>query len=154
MSAQIFIEQLNVARWLLQNNTAEITDEDSLIQPEPGGNCLNWIVGHIVGARDLMLADVLGGEGVLSTETRERYNRGSDPIESSDEASLPFRDLLEAYETNHGRLMEILGAAYQHDLAFLRERRDELEAMAQKLLSTETLEAADVVEILGPAPTA
>ena len=50
-------------------------------------------------------------------------------------------------------MMEILGAAYQHDLAFLRERRDALEAMAQKLLATETLEAADVVEILGPAPT-
>ena len=50
-------------------------------------------------------------------------------------------------------LLETLGAAYQFDLDFLRERRDQLEAMAKRLLENETLEASDVVELLGPRPT-
>ena len=50
-------------------------------------------------------------------------------------------------------LMEILGASYEHDLKFLREHQDQLEKMAQRLLETETLDASDVTDILGPAPS-
>ena len=50
-------------------------------------------------------------------------------------------------------LMEILAASYEHDLKFLREHQDQLEKMAQRLLETETLDASDVTDILGPAPS-
>ena len=47
-------------------------------------------------------------------------------------------------------LVEIIATAYRDNLEFLREHRDQLEKMAKRLLETETLEAKDVVEILGP----
>ena len=111
MSAEVFVVQLNVANWLVQSNTADLSHEESLLQPEPGGNCLNWILGHIVGARDLMLVDVLGGEGVLPAEARERYNRGSDPVSAASDAPLRFGELRDAYQANHDRLVKALQAA-------------------------------------------
>ena len=33
-----------------------LTNEDSLLQPSFRGNCLNWILGHIVFSREPVLA--------------------------------------------------------------------------------------------------
>ena len=32
-----------------------LSHADSLLQPQPGGNCLNWVMGHLV----VNLADIL-----------------------------------------------------------------------------------------------
>lgn len=36
----------------LQRNTAGLSHEDSLVQPQPAGNCLNWVLGHILAHRN------------------------------------------------------------------------------------------------------
>jgi hypothetical protein len=34
----------------IKRNLDEVTNEDSLVQPPGAGNCLNWVLGHIVVA--------------------------------------------------------------------------------------------------------
>jgi DinB superfamily len=38
----------------LYRNLEGITHEDSLFMPEPGGNPINWVVGHVVATRSRM----------------------------------------------------------------------------------------------------
>lgn len=45
------IKQLELNYGALFRNLEGITHEESLIVPETGGNCLNWVVGHIVASR-------------------------------------------------------------------------------------------------------
>lgn len=49
--------------------------------------------------------------------------------------------------------LDIIRASYEEAQAVLVERRDQLEALAQRLLEHEKLDAKDLEEILGPRPT-
>jgi hypothetical protein len=40
---------------VLERNLADVTNEESLRQPVPGGNTMNWIVGHVVRTRNQAL---------------------------------------------------------------------------------------------------
>ena len=72
---------------VLHANLAGVTQEESLAQPEPAGNCLNWVVGHLacIGNNALPL---VGQEPVVDPATLARYDRGSaamtDPAEARD----------------------------------------------------------------------
>jgi hypothetical protein len=62
-----------------------LTLEDSLIQPQPAGNCLNWVVGHLLCVYDQLLP-LLGQAPVMQPGALKRYERGSAPIKSASEA--------------------------------------------------------------------
>ncbi len=62
----------------LKRNLEHITHEESLTCPEPHGNCMNWILGHVVLARGNALV-MAGGEPVFGGEDAAHYRRGSDP---------------------------------------------------------------------------
>lgn len=59
--------------------------------PRPAGNCLNWIVGHLVRGYEQTLPH-LGQEPVLGPGALERYARGSLPVEDAEEVR-PFDEL-------------------------------------------------------------
>ena len=46
---------------ILNRQTEGLTHQESLLQPQPGGNCLNWVVGHLVGNLVIILS-VLAGD--------------------------------------------------------------------------------------------
>ncbi len=52
---------------VLKKNLDGVTHEESLIQPEGGGNCLNWVLGHIVATRDNAIR-LLNQEPVWNSE--------------------------------------------------------------------------------------
>lgn len=56
-----------------------LTHQDSLLQPPCRGNCLNWIVGHVVEGRDALL-QVLGEKPIISEAQAKRYGYGSEPV--------------------------------------------------------------------------
>jgi uncharacterized damage-inducible protein DinB len=58
-------------------NTEGMSHEDSLVQPTPAGNCANWILGHLLGAQN-MIMDVLGEAPVWESDTLTRA--GGEPI--------------------------------------------------------------------------
>jgi uncharacterized damage-inducible protein DinB len=88
-------QQTRITRDVVGANVAGLTHEDSLVQPRPGGNCLNWVLGHLLtvynGVLPLMKQDPVMGEGTL-----KHYVRGAPPIRDGAEA-LKFEELLSAW---------------------------------------------------------
>src|SRR5262249_27711324 len=80
---------------IIRRQTAGLTHADSLLQPVMRGNCLNWVLGHIVSTRGLVLR-VLGAEPVLSAAHAERYARGSAPVLGEEAGILTLPALLDA----------------------------------------------------------
>jgi hypothetical protein len=68
-------------RWNLDG----LTHEDSLVQPVPYGNCLNWVIGHLLMVDQRMLRR-LGQPQAMSEETLAPYDRGSRPLEDPSDA--------------------------------------------------------------------
>lgn len=99
---QVFQQQAHMAHRVVQMNTDGITHEESLVQPQPDGNCLNFVVGHVVNVYDQALG-IVGQEPVLGEEATARYKRGSPPLRNPSEA-LPLDDLLAAWNTQSERL--------------------------------------------------
>jgi hypothetical protein len=62
----------------LNRNLDGVSNEESLITPQPCGNCLNWVLGHVVTARNMVLL-LTGGEVLFTGEQSEVYRRGSSP---------------------------------------------------------------------------
>ena len=61
----------------INRNLEDVTHEESLVRP-PAGNCLNWVLGHIVFYRGSMLK-LVGRRPVLEGEAAIPYQRGSQP---------------------------------------------------------------------------
>lgn len=78
----------------------DLTHADSLIQ-HPNGNCLNWVLGHIVVDRDDIL-ELLGEPPVASAAAR--YKRGSEPITGEGEGVLSLPQLLELLDQSQARI--------------------------------------------------
>ena len=76
-------------------NLAGLTHEDSLVQPRPGGNCLNWVLGHLLTVYNGVLP-LLSQEPVMDKGALQHYVRGAPPIRDGAEA-LDFQQLLSAW---------------------------------------------------------
>ncbi|HEX6913522.1 MAG TPA: DinB family protein [Longimicrobium sp.] len=76
-------------------NTEGVTHEESLRAPEPGGNSLNWVVGHLCCIYNNALP-LLGQEPVGDRGSLARYDRGSAPITPAE--ALPLGQLLETWD--------------------------------------------------------
>ncbi|MFQ5510275.1 MAG: DinB family protein [Candidatus Krumholzibacteriia bacterium] len=87
-------------------NVDGVSNAESLVQPEKHGNCLNWVMGHIVAYRNEVLK-VLGEEPVMSETDVERYKRGSEPI-TCEGSSTPLDRLLDDFDTSQERLNRAL----------------------------------------------
>jgi uncharacterized damage-inducible protein DinB len=97
---QIYQHQAGITQAVVRANTAGLTHEDSLIQPQPGGNCLNFVVGHLVNVYDKILP-LLGQEPVLG-DAVVRYERGSPALRDPSEA-MELSELLAAFDTQTER---------------------------------------------------
>jgi hypothetical protein len=67
----------------ITRNLDGISQEESLFSPEPAGNCINWVLGHVVTARNTVLT-LAGGNPILTSDAAGHYRRGSAPIEAGD----------------------------------------------------------------------
>jgi DinB superfamily len=80
-----------------------VTHEASLVQPPYRGNCLNWVLGHIIVSREEALTIL--GEGLPWDESvASRYQRNSDPITSAEQA-LPFPQLRALLDESQSRIL-------------------------------------------------
>jgi len=66
-----------------KGNLEGISAEDSLVQPSPGGNCANWILGHLLRAHNGVMGLVKEAP-VWESEDLSRAN--TEPITSADQA--------------------------------------------------------------------
>jgi len=83
-------------------NARDLTHEESLLEAHPGANSANWVLGHIVHNRHLILT-LVGEKPVWSEQEGEPYKRGSQPIGRQSAKNYP--DLLQAFDLSQQRLM-------------------------------------------------
>lgn len=96
-------------------NVEGLDHEDSLLQPPGGGNCLNWVVGHIVANRTFIL-QMLGEEPVWTEAQMEGYKRGSKPILDGSRA-VTFASILADFKTSQDRIESGLAKLKDGDLS-------------------------------------
>ncbi|HUN88986.1 MAG TPA: DinB family protein [Terriglobales bacterium] len=89
-------QNAQVTAEILRKNVAGITHEESMRQPQPAGNCLNWVVGHLVFVYDQILP-MVGQQPVFAKDELARYGRGTAPLVSSDEAK-DLGELMKAWD--------------------------------------------------------
>lgn len=61
----------------LFRNLEGVSSEEALIHPERGGNCINWVAGHIVASRNSVL-QLLGQHPVWPTALAHLYSGRED----------------------------------------------------------------------------
>lgn len=87
-----FRHQAGMIRYVVLLNLDGITQEESMVQPQPHGNCANWVLGHLLCIYNRSLP-LLGQEHVVDPDSLARYDRGSSPILEASEAR-DIRELL------------------------------------------------------------
>jgi uncharacterized damage-inducible protein DinB len=92
---EVWRRQARTARNVVNVNTQGLTHEDSLVEPRPGGNRLNWVLGHLLSTYDGFLP-LLSQEPVIGSAALKRYARGAPPLENPADA-MDFATLLAAW---------------------------------------------------------
>src|SRR5215212_2711129 len=93
---EVLRHQARAIHQVVRLNADGVTHEESLLQPHSGGNCLNWVVGHLVATYESILP-ALGQKPVMKEGVLKRYARGTPPLRDSAEA-LEIRELLTAWD--------------------------------------------------------
>lgn len=99
---QVFRQSASTTHKIVKLNLAEVSHAESLIQPSPAGNCLNWVLGHLVCIYDNVLP-MLNQAPVMDRATIKRYDRGSEPVQASQQA-IDFPKLLQAWDESSRRV--------------------------------------------------
>jgi hypothetical protein len=107
--------QSDLTRIVVGLNAEGISHGDSLAQPRPGGNCFNWVLGHLVAIYGEALP-LLGQQPVRPREELSHYARGAAPITNAAEA-LRIEDLRKWWEESCLRFDAGLAALSEERLA-------------------------------------
>lgn len=89
---------------LINRSLADISHEESLIEPEKGGNSINWILGHLVYSKDSILKS-LGLETLCNFIYKDNYERGT---KLKPDCAIEIKDILKLYNEGHEKLMKQL----------------------------------------------
>jgi len=90
----------------ITNSTLEgISQEESLLPPPNGGNCINWIMGHILHTRDVILEQL--GQQIVWTDSvaKTLYQRGAAPMAESGNA-VELSVLLALFNQSQPRILD------------------------------------------------
>ena len=113
----------------LFRNLEGVTHEESLVHPEPGGNCINWVLGHILATRNRVLT-LVGVEPIWPQDLVHRYS-GRDEAGWSPELAVD----LKAIAVDLARSQQALMGAIDH--------------LPAKTLSTRSDDGRTLAEVLG-----
>jgi len=100
---------------VLHINLDGVSNEEALVQPQSGGNCINWVVGHIVATRGAVFL-AMGSEPSWPEKESSRYQRHSRPITGPGDG-VPFDRLVQEFDRSQERLQSALGNLSDADLA-------------------------------------
>lgn len=94
-------------------NLADVTQTQSLVQPSGGGNCANWILGHVVNVHNAVMG-VAGAAPVWESEQLTRA--GYEPIAAPTQA-IDWDTLVDRFLGSRERCLAALGAISDEALA-------------------------------------
>jgi hypothetical protein len=104
---EVLRHQARVTQRVMRLNVEGISHEESLIQPQPAGNCLNWVIGHLVVSYELIFP-LLGQKPVMGEGRLKPYGRHSSPLKDSAEA-VALQELLAAFDKASERVDAMAG---------------------------------------------
>ena len=55
MHTKTIAHQFGISSRVLEKNLDGVSHQESLINPQPGGSCLNWLLGHLTRSRNQAL---------------------------------------------------------------------------------------------------
>ncbi len=87
-------------------NLSDISDADSRVEPAGGGNCINWVLGHLVMTRRLVLR-LAGAEPASGAELVEIYS-GEEGVVFDRSRARPLEQLVAELDASQERLMAAL----------------------------------------------
>ncbi|MBN2502200.1 MAG: hypothetical protein JXB38_15560 [Anaerolineales bacterium] len=94
---------------VIQMQADGLTHADSLLQLPFRGNCLNWVIGHILADRDEIFTLLLGEQGLLSKAQYTRYKSDSEPITLDSADVIGLEELLALLAKSQQVLAEKIG---------------------------------------------
>jgi hypothetical protein len=100
----------------LKNQCKGLTHADSLCQPPVPGNCLNWVVGHVVNSRDSVLG-LLGAPKLTTEAQAKRYGYGSEPVCGEGPDLITLEDALALLEKGEAAIAAALSAKSEAELS-------------------------------------
>ena len=112
MDPRMLAFQFGIGAFVLDRNLLEVTHEESLRAPKPGGNTLNWMVGHVVRTRNQALG-LLGAKPPF--EDRDFSPYGADPFDP--ERALPLSELKRRFDALGPALTNALDKTTAEQLA-------------------------------------
>jgi uncharacterized damage-inducible protein DinB len=116
LTPQDFIRLFSIENDLIKSQTGGLTQADSLVQPQPSGNCMNWVLGHILESQITMLA-VLGGASPVDPAELIIYKRESDPIAAEIPGVHQLEWLCKGIDAVHNALVARLAEMKETDFA-------------------------------------
>jgi uncharacterized damage-inducible protein DinB len=122
---------------VIKMQTEGLTNEDSLIQPPFRGNCLNWVLGHIIYHRGRLL-QVLGDTSDWPGEQIQRYGRESESISGPAEDILSLTQLLSLLDQAQERIAAKLQNVSEEELDAIIVNEDTRGEISARLLWHET----------------
>ncbi|MFH1680287.1 MAG: DinB family protein [Candidatus Eisenbacteria bacterium] len=115
MTSKILVSLYGLNAFVVRENLDGVTHEESLRSAGKGGNCINWVMAHIVATRSGVLR-LAGEEPVGPDDAMRRYTRGSAPLRNGEEA-IPLDRLCADFGLSQVKLMEALVRLSDEDLA-------------------------------------
>lgn len=117
----------------MQKFAADITQAESLMTPNGiEGNCLNWIIGHLVNTRNTVIRFCGAPERQWLTyktmeELRALYGNGSAPLGAGSTTALQLSQLLEGLAATQAAIEEVMTPLTSEKL------NAEVEALGRKM---------------------
>ncbi|MCJ7694277.1 MAG: DinB family protein [Anaerolineaceae bacterium] len=110
-----FSKMLTNENEIIHLQTKDLTQSNTLIQPQPGGNCMNWVLGHLLDGL-ISILKVLNGKIPENLPDLERYQRESSPILEDESGVLSLDLLLKYLDRVNVRVIECLVSMDEADL--------------------------------------
>jgi uncharacterized damage-inducible protein DinB len=121
MNSETFSRLFELNDYCVKVNTEGFTEADGFVQPSGGGNCCNWVLGHIVATRNAIL-ELLGESPIWSEKEVGQYKRGAEAITASTNAH-SLIDIQNAFDRSQKLILNALKKKTAENLA--KETDDE-----------------------------
>ncbi len=91
-----FTKMLTFEQGILLRQVSDLSHADSLLQPQPAGNCLNWVLGHLV-QNQVDILKAIGGKTPTDLPDLAHYRIGSEPITCDGDGVIHLQQLTNTY---------------------------------------------------------
>ena len=115
IGAEVIAKFFGVNYRVIQRQLDGLTHEDSLLQLPFRGNCLNWVLGHIIASRNGVL-NLLGEASIWNDEEAAPYISGSEPITGPESPHLHLEKIMAALEQSQAQILAALERTSQEAL--------------------------------------